>query len=55
MKYGRGVTSKGKTHFDAVFWKYAKIIIMGLLTNYILKMSGLLALGEVCYDHAMQL
>lgn len=27
----------------------------GLVTNYILKMSGLPALEEVCYDHTMQL
>lgn len=49
-----GSRAREKSHFDAVFLE-AKIIIMGLVTNYILKMSGLPALEEVCYDHTMQL
>lgn len=54
VRYGRGVTSQGKIPFWCCVLE-AKIIIMGLVTNYILKMSGLPALEEVCYDHTMQL
>lgn len=54
VRYGRGVTSQGKIPFWCCVLE-AKIIILGLVTNYILKMSGLPALEEVCYDHTMQL
>lgn len=54
VRYGRGVTSQGKIPFWCCVLE-AKIIIMGLVTNYTLKMSGLPALEEVCYDHTMQL